>query len=94
MKIEIEKGEDAYRLVGPNGQEGDFTEYTEPATITIGGKVYWALLPDAETEYEEFGSFVYPLGQPIETEVVELVEDDEEDEEDDGEGDEPEEVGT
>ena len=82
MKITIEKGEQGYRLIGPGGEEGDLTEYGDPATLEIGGETYMALLPSEEEEYEELESLVYRL-EDVET-VVEEV--------DFEEGDEPEEV--
>lgn len=82
MKITIEKGETGYRLIGPNGEEGELTEYGEPATLEIGDETYFALLPSEAEEYEELGSVVYCL-EDCETEVVEV---------DFEEGDEPEET--
>ena len=77
MKITIEKGEQGYRLIGPAGEEGDLTEYGEPATLEIGDETYFALLPSEEEEYEELESLVYRL-EECETEVseVEFDEDD------------------
>ena len=71
MKITIEKGDESYRLVGPDGELGDLTEYGEPATLEIGDNVYFALLPSVEEEYEELESLVYLL-EDCETEVVEV----------------------
>lgn len=76
MKITIEKGEQGYRLIGPTGQEGDLTEYGDPATLEIDGDIYFALLPSEEEEYEELGSTVYCL-EECETEVEAVDFDDE-----------------
>ena len=71
MKITIEKGDTSYRLIGPNGEEGDLTEYGEPATLEIDDDTYFALLPSEEEEYEELGTQVYCL-QAVDTEAVEV----------------------
>lgn len=71
MKITIEKGETGYRLIGPNGEEGELTEYGEPATLEIDDETYFALLPSEEEEYEELGTQVYCLGA-VDTETVEV----------------------
>jgi hypothetical protein len=84
MKITIEKGAPGYRLVGPNGEEGELAEYGEPATLEIDGALYFALLPSEEEEFEELGSSVFSEAD-CETEVVEV---------DFEEDDEPEEVGA
>lgn len=91
MKITIESGEEAYRLVGPDGDEGDLVEYGLPAVLHLGGDMYAAYIEDPEAEDEEMGQHVYKL-QPIEeTEVVEVeFEEDEEGEE----GEEVEESGS
>lgn len=71
MKITIEKGDTSYRLIGPNGEEGELTEYGEPATLEIDDETYFALLPSEEEEYEELGTQVYSL-QAVDTEAVEV----------------------
>ena len=71
MKITIEKGESGYRLIGPKGEEGELTDYGEPATLEIDDQMYFALLPSEEEEYEEMGGIVYRL-EECETEVVEV----------------------
>lgn len=71
MKITIEKGEQGYRLIGPKGEEGELTEYGEPATLEIDGETYFALLPSKEEEYEELGGMVYRL-EECETELIEV----------------------
>ena len=80
MKITIEKGDESYRLVGPDGEVGDLTEYGEPATLEIGDDVYFALLPSFEEEYEELETLVYVL-QDCDTEVVEVDFEEEENDE-------------
>lgn len=97
----IQYGEEYYRIVGPNGEEGEPTDIGSPAFLEIGGQMYMAFvdvdpevgegeLPDPETQREPVPATVYALGSPQVTRYKEAEFDMGDEGEDEGDEDEEE----
>ena len=84
MPFKIESGYSLYRIVGPDGEEGDIVEYGTPAFLEIGHHLFMCFIDDPNEPREHEGQ-LYELTTILgETEDVEF-EDDEPEDEDDGE---------
>jgi hypothetical protein len=79
----VELSDEGYEIIAPDDTSSGVVEYGEPALLQYLGKMYMALIPDQEDEYEGLGVKVWQLTEvPSEAEDVELEVEEEEDEED------------
>jgi hypothetical protein len=46
MPLKIESGYSLYRIVGPDGEEGDAVEYGTPAFLEVGHHLFMAYIDD------------------------------------------------
>ncbi len=95
MSITVEAGVEHYRLVGPNGEEGEIVPYEGIAAIKIGSDIYYCEAEDPDaTEHKVFrvtecqevdattdDGVVFDGEEPEESESEDEDEDDEEEEE-------------
>jgi hypothetical protein len=88
MPFKIESGYSLYRIVGPDGEEGDAVEYGTPAFLEIGHYLFMCFIDDPN-EPGEHEAQIYEL-TPIVAEIedVEFEGDEPEEEEDEDEDDE------
>jgi Ran GTPase-activating protein (RanGAP) involved in mRNA processing and transport len=91
MPFLIESGYSLYRVVGPDGEEGDAVEYGTPAFLEIGHHLFMTYIDDPNEIGEHEGQ-LYELTAIVSgTEDVEFEgdepdeEDEDEDEDEDGE---------
>ncbi len=55
MRITVEAGVEHYRLVGPNGEEGEMVPYEGIAAIKIGTQIYYCEAEDPDaTEHKVY----------------------------------------
>lgn len=53
----VQMCENEYRIVGPDGEEGDPAPYTQMATLTIGAAIYYCLVNEPDNEGEDVDVF-------------------------------------
>jgi len=85
MPFKIESGYSLYRVVGPDGEEGDAVEYGTPAFLEIGHHLFMVYIDDPNEIGEHEGQ-LYELTTIVgETEDVEFEGDEPGEDDDDGE---------
>lgn len=60
FKLEYDLTHDYYRIVGPNGEEGEPVPFGYPADIEVGGRPYIAVV-DYDPEQDEAPVIVLPV---------------------------------
>jgi hypothetical protein len=60
-KFILQLGEEDYRIVAPDGTEGDVFEYGDPAILPYKGQLYMAFAPNDEDEHEDLETHVWLL---------------------------------
>ena len=83
MSFQLQKGVDLYRLVAPDGTEGDAVEYGYPASVEYDGKLHVVYCDDPTDEDPDLildGKLLVECGTPVAVDAnVEFVEEDDED---------------
>lgn len=68
----VQMDEDEYRIMGPDGEEGDAVDYGEPAVLMIGSAIYYCLIDDPDTEAADVMRIDSVSKMPTEVEEVEF----------------------
>ena len=88
----VQMGDEEYRIVSSDGQEGSLVSYGEVATLKVGADYYYADVDDPDTE--EAQVFRVDSVTAVKTEVVEaeFADEEEDDEEEDDEEEDDEDI--
>lgn len=91
MGFQIQCDEEQYRIVGPEGEEGELVEFGEPASLVIesgpNAGSYTAYCPDADQEEWEPPEGQLFKGEQIPVEITEVEFEYQEEDDEDGEDD-------
>jgi hypothetical protein len=68
----VQMDEEEYRIVGPDGEEGDAVEYGDIAVLAIGSGIYYCHLEDPDAEAADVMRVDSISKMPTEVEEVEF----------------------
>lgn len=81
MSFKVELGVESYRIVGPNGEEGELANYNAIATLRLGNEIYYCDATENPSAEEQFVERVLTSQQET-TNCEDVIFDGEESEED------------
>lgn len=91
MPFTVQMDEDEFRIVGPDGEEGESVSYDSVATLVIEDEVYICRVEDADAEHVKVECVTQTRAMPSTMEEVKFSDDgeDEDGEDEDGGDDDP-----